>query len=99
VSDRKNTIAGGGVGHCLRAALKHGIVVAGACAAFVAALVVEHLASSALEVKIECSSKGMDVASWMSRSEWERSARSGSVRMNADGFFVAIPIEDCDSVA
>lgn len=99
MSNRRNTIAGSGIGRGLRAALEHGIVAAGACAAFGAALVVEHLASSALEVKIECSSKGMDVASWMSRSEWERSARSGSVRMTAEGFFVTIPVDDCNSVA
>lgn len=90
MSNHKNTSAGGRAGRGMRTALKHGLVVVGACVAFAAALAVERLASSALEVKIECSSKGIDVASWMSRSEWERSARSGSVRMNADGFYVAI---------
>ena len=49
----------------LRAAVVQGLVVAGACAAFVAALTIENLVSSIFAVKIECSSKGMDLASWI----------------------------------
>jgi len=83
----------------VQAAVKHGMVIAGACAAFVAVLAIESLVLSALEVKIECSSHGLDVATWMPRAEWERGGGSGSVRMDAGGFFIAIPVEDCDSVS
>ncbi len=83
------TIAADGVDLGLRAGLKHGIVIMGA--AFVAALTIENLLSYVLEVRIECSSKGMDVAGWIPHSDWERSACSGCVRMNADGFLVTIP--------
>jgi hypothetical protein len=78
---------------------RHGIVIAGACAAFGVMLVLEDLTSSALEVRIECSSKGMDFASWMPESKWVRSARSGSVTMAVDGFFVTVPVDDCSTSA
>ena len=58
-----------GVAPARRATVRHGIVIAGACVAFGAVLALEGLVSSALEVKIECSSKGMDFASWMSKSK------------------------------
>ena len=73
--------------------------MAGACVAFVAALTIEQLVSSIFALKIECSSKGMDLASWIPASEWERSERSGVVRMNAGGFFIAVPVNDCESNA
>jgi hypothetical protein len=88
-----------GVARARRATVRHGIVIAGACVAFGAVLALEGLVSSALEVKIECSSKGMNFASWMSESKWEQSERSGSVTMSSDGFLVTLPVDDCDTAA
>lgn len=82
-----------------RSTVKHGIVIAGACGAFMAALAIENLVLRTLEVKIKCSSNGLDVATRMPRAEWERSLDAGFVKMDAGSFVVAIPVAYCDSVS